>query len=56
MRSLLFLTIAVLVTACSPGTELETLAPRQGEIREFFQEPARICREGTGYALLRCNG
>ncbi len=31
----------MLLAACSPGAELETLIPRQGEIREFFQEPAR---------------
>ncbi len=41
MRSLSSLPIAVLLAACSPGTELETLSPRQGEIREYFQEPAR---------------
>ncbi len=41
MRNFLLLPIAVLLAACSPGAELETLSPRQGEIREFFQEPAR---------------
>ncbi len=41
MRSLSSLPIAVLLAACSPGTEMETLTPRQGEIREYFQEPAR---------------
>lgn len=41
MRSVLFLPIAVLLAACSAETELETLSPRRGEIREFFDEPAR---------------
>ena len=41
MRSLLFPSILVLLTAWSPGEELETVTPRQGEIREFFEEPAR---------------
>ncbi len=41
MRRVSFLFFTVLLTACSAGTELETLTPRQGEIREFFQEPAR---------------
>jgi len=41
MRTLSFLILAALLTACSPGQELTTIAPRQGEIREFFQEPAR---------------
>jgi len=41
MRGFLYLTITLLLAACSPGKELETINPRQGEIREFFQEPAR---------------
>ncbi len=47
MRNVLFLPIAVLFAACSSGPELETLIPRQGEIHEFFEEPARtrIARE-----------
>ncbi len=40
MRTLSFLLLAALLTACSPSQELNTLSPRQGEIREFFQEPA----------------
>ncbi len=41
MRSLVSLITAVLLAACSQGTELQTLAPRQGEIHEFFEEPVR---------------
>lgn len=41
MRSLSIMSIALLITACSEGTGLETLSPLQGEIREFFEEPAR---------------
>ena len=47
MRNLLFLPIAVLLAGCSAGMELETITPRRGEIREYFDEPARtrIARE-----------
>ncbi len=35
------LAVTVLLAACSAGNGLDTLAPRQGEMREFFDEPAR---------------
>jgi HlyD family secretion protein len=41
MRRLLVVSILALVAGCSDGTGLETLNPRHGEIREFFDEPAR---------------
>jgi HlyD family secretion protein len=41
MRGLSYLLSALLLAACSAGPELKTLTPRQGEIREFFEEPAR---------------
>jgi HlyD family secretion protein len=41
MRSLPCLLGTLLLVACSPEPQVETLTPRQGEIREFFEEPAR---------------
>jgi HlyD family secretion protein len=41
MRSLLCLLGTLLLVACSPEPGIDTLTPRQGEIREFFEEPAR---------------
>jgi len=41
MRSLLVVSILALLVGCTAETGLETLNPRQGEIREFFDEPVR---------------
>lgn len=41
MRSLPLVSVALLIGACSSGTGLDTLTPRQGEIRQYFEEPAR---------------